>query len=158
MNGTPFATLHPSASDYRKPKPSGVCNMESERNGFFNFISDTESNGVAITEPPQAERINKSQAVRDELMRNPKMKCAQIVELLASKGIKVSGNLVYLIKSKAKQRAKMIRHERYVAQTREAKMTMPQTDAIRLIVGVRSLSNEAGGIRHLKQLVDSMAK
>jgi hypothetical protein len=96
----------------------------------------------------------KSRAVREALAQNPRMKVREIVSKLAGQGIEVSANHVYLIKSK--RRAKHRRHQRQQAEQagRNAGMANPVT----LVLKVRQLSVEAGGMKHLKQLIDVLSE
>lgn len=98
--------------------------------------------------------VNKSQAIRDLIAANPKMKSSEIVKLLASKGIKVSANLVYAIKAKGKAKKRKQKREQAFAVGRQA----VNGDPVALIRGVKDLALQAGGIRHLKELVDLLAE
>src|SRR5262245_185274 len=59
--------------------------------------------------------VKKSQAIRDLLKANPKMKTKAVVETLAGQGIKVLSSQVYFIKGKMKR--KMRRQARENAAT-----------------------------------------
>jgi len=98
--------------------------------------------------------VNKSQAIRDILAVNPLAKSKEIIAELATTGIKVSENLVYLVKAKANQKKRRKKREQAV----EASKTTKTVDPVKLILKVKELSQEAGGIRYLKQLVDVMAE
>jgi hypothetical protein len=101
--------------------------------------------------------VNKSATIRDLLAKNPKAQVKEIVAACQEQGITVHPNLVYLIKSKLKekkQRAKRKRAEEAVAATEKAGFASP----VELIIEVRKLSQKAGGIKHLKELVDLLAE
>jgi hypothetical protein len=100
------------------------------------------------------DEINKSQEIRDILAKNPHAKSRDVVAELATRGIKVSVNLVYLVKSKAAQKKRRKKRE----QAAEISRLMPSADPVKLILKVRELSQEAGGIKKLKMLVDVLAE
>jgi hypothetical protein len=50
--------------------------------------------------------VNKSQAVRDILEKEPKNPVKEVVAALAGRGIKVSANSDYMLKSKAKAKGR----------------------------------------------------
>lgn len=92
---------------------------------------------------------NRSAAIRELLAKSPDM---PVKEVAAQVG--VSPNLVYFIKSKSKARARRAKREKAVAAGKAAGLS----DPIELIVGVRRLAEQAGGIKKLKQLVDVLAE
>ena len=93
--------------------------------------------------------LNKSQAIRDLLEKNPRAKSKDIVAELGAKGIKVSQNLVYLIKSKSKARKRKAKRQKAIAAGRAAGNGNP----VELILDVRKLAQKAGGFSKLKELV-----
>ena len=99
------------------------------------------------------KKTNKSQAIRDMIAANPKAKSSEIVTLLADKGIKVSSTLVYAINAKGKAKKRKQKREKVMA----AGQGMVSGDPLELIRGVKALAAKAGGIRHLKELVDLLA-
>jgi hypothetical protein len=99
------------------------------------------------------EGINKSAAVREILAKDPHTPVREIVKALDERGITVHPNLVYLIKSKAKAKRGKQKRERALENSREMGVANP----VELILAVRQLSEKAGGMRHLKQLVDVLA-
>lgn len=94
--------------------------------------------------------INMSQAIRDLLKENPKASTKEVVETLAGKGIKVLPSLVYFIKGKMKR----TRRKQIGKRMAQAGIANP----VDLILRVRSLAEEAGGMKRLKQLVDALAE
>jgi hypothetical protein len=100
------------------------------------------------------EGVNKSEAVREILGRNPHIPVREIVSTLEQRGIKIHPNLVYLIKSKMRARRGRQKRQRALENSRQMGVANP----VELILEVRRLSEKAGGIRHLKQLVDVLAE
>ncbi len=98
--------------------------------------------------------VNKSAAIRDMLAEHPTAGPKQIVALLADKGIKVTPTLVYYIKSKNNQAKRKQKRERVAETSRKTGTVNP----VELILRVKALSREAGGIQSLKQLVDVLAE
>jgi len=97
---------------------------------------------------------SKSQAIRDILEKNPRAKSKEIVTELAARGIKVSQNLVYLIKSKSKARKRKVKRQKAIAAGRAAGNGNP----VELILDVRKLAKRAGGFSRLKELVDILSE
>ena len=97
--------------------------------------------------------VNKSQAIRDMLKAYPKAKSKEIVGLLDKKGIRVKPTLVYFIKSSQKAKKRRAKYERVTAASRRT----GSSDPVDLVIKVKSLANDAGGIRSLKELVDALA-
>ena len=95
------------------------------------------------------KKKSKSQAIRDMLVEHPEAKVKEIIGLLATKGIKVKPQLVYMVKGRLSQ----IRHHKKRKAARVAKAAGKNHDAVGLILKVKALAKEAGGIESLKQLV-----
>lgn len=102
----------------------------------------------------KVEGPNKSAAVREILAKNPKTPVKDIVASMEQQGMKISHNLVYLIKSKMKHRKRREKRQRVAEATQKAGISNP----VDLILKVRTLANQAGGISHLKKLVDVLAE
>jgi hypothetical protein len=98
--------------------------------------------------------VNKSEAIREILAHSPKSQVKEIVALLSQRGITVNPNLVYLIKSKRSQKAKRENRLAAVEANRKAGLANP----VELIMEVRKVAEKAGGMRHLKELVDMLAQ
>jgi hypothetical protein len=92
-------------------------------------------------------KVNKSAAIREVIAAHPEARTKEIIGLLGEQGLKVRPTLVYYIKSKAN-------HQRREEKRKRAGAGSP----VELIIKVRKLANEAGGIRYLKQLVDILAE
>src|SRR5262245_39698772 len=103
--------------------------------------------------PRKKGSANKSQAIRDLIAANPKAKTKDIVDEMAKKGMKVSANLVYLIKSKSKAKRRKMKRQKAVAVSRDGGHSNP----VALIMDVRHLAVKAGGMRRLKELVDILS-
>ena len=94
--------------------------------------------------------VNKSAAVREILAKAPNTPVKEIVSALGQKGIKISANLVYLIKSKSKGKARRAKRQMAIAAGQSAGLVNP----VDLILQVRHLAGKAGGMKQLKTLVD----
>lgn len=104
--------------------------------------------------PRRKGGLNKSQAIRDLLEQNPRAKSKDVVAELAGKGVKVSQNLVYLIKSKSKARKRRAKRQKAIA----AGAASGNGNAVELVMDVKRLAQKAGGMRKLKQLVDILSE
>ena len=93
-------------------------------------------------------KVNKSQAIRELFNEDPKMDSKTVISRLSEKGVKVSATMVYYVRSKMNQ-AKRRRSGHRVAAT---------TNPVELVLRVKDLAREVGGIKHLKQLVDLLAE
>lgn len=96
----------------------------------------------------------KADLIRAILAEEPKTPTREVVEALATKGVKVSANHVYLIKSKMKMKKRRQKREKVVAATRSSGMPNPA----QAVTKVRVLALEIGGLRNLKQLVDVLSE
>jgi hypothetical protein len=96
-------------------------------------------------------KVNKSAAIRDMISQNPRATASEIISLLAGKRIKVRPHLVYLVKGKMKRIKRREKSQRAMA-------TVGNGNAVELILKVKDLARQAGGIGSLKQLVDALAE
>src|SRR5437764_14814697 len=99
-------------------------------------------------------KVNKSQAIRNLFAQDPKMGSKTVIEKLAEGGVKVSPTMVYYVRSKLKQAQRKAKRERVAASSRTTAVKNP----VELVIRVKDLAREVGGIRHLKQLVDLLAE
>jgi hypothetical protein len=99
-------------------------------------------------------KVNKSQAIRDLFAQDPKMESKAVIDKLAEGGVRVSPTMVYYVRSKLKQARRKVKRDRVAASSR---MTAVK-DPVELVLRVKDLAREVGGIRHLKQLVDLLAE
>jgi hypothetical protein len=96
---------------------------------------------------------NKSEAIRDMIAQNPKAQSKEIVSLLGARGVKVQPSLVYYIKSKQKNSKRRQKRERVAATSERT----GAGDPVALVLKVKALAREAGGIANLQQLVGALA-
>jgi hypothetical protein len=101
-----------------------------------------------------SESGNRSQAIREAIAEHPHVGSKEIVALLAQKGVKVSPTLVYYVRSKQNQQKRRQKQER-VAEASQATAT---ANPVQLVLRVKELAREVGGMRTLKQLVDLLAE
>jgi hypothetical protein len=100
------------------------------------------------------EGINKSEEIRKLLRENPKAKAKDIQAQLAQRDIKVSGNLIYLLKSKMYARKRRQRRATAV----KAVSANGHGDALALIRKVKALAAEVGGMNKLKGLIEALSE
>jgi uncharacterized protein YneF (UPF0154 family) len=98
--------------------------------------------------------VSKSQAVRDYLKEHPKAKMREIADALAAKGIKIQHSQIYSVMYKVNGQKRKARR----AAAMEVSRSTGAVDPVRLVLKVRDLAVEAGGIRKLKELVDAIAQ
>jgi hypothetical protein len=96
------------------------------------------------------EGVNKSAAIREILAKDLKTPTKEIIAILGQQGVKVKPHLVYLMKSQLKAKRRKQKREMALANGRQLGIANP----VELIQEVRRLSERAGGIKHLKKLVD----
>ncbi|SRR5579871_1514088 len=94
--------------------------------------------------------VTKSQAIRNVLTQNPKMSGKEVVSTLAGQGIKVLPSLVYFVKGQMRR----TKRKQIGKRMTEAGVANP----VDMILQVRNLAEQAGGMRKLKQLVDALAE
>ena len=101
--------------------------------------------------PRQKGGVNKSAAIRELYTQNPNAPVKEVIATLGERGIKVKPTLVYYIKNRMRQaRRKQMRQK----VTRATGLANP----VDLIVKIKSLAKDAGGLAKLKQLVDVLAE
>src|SRR3954464_5721612 len=112
--------------------------------------------------------INKSQAIRDFLTGNPAADTKAVVAGLAEKGVKVAPTLVYFIKSKRRQadrrgqagpggRAGPPNRRAKRGRVAESSRQTGSRNPVEVVLRVKDLAREVGGIKNLKLLVDLLA-
>jgi transposase len=92
----------------------------------------------------------KASLIREILAAEPKTPTKEVVEALATKGVKVSANHVYLIKSKLKMKKRRQKREKAAAMIQRTGTPNP----VQAVMKVKTLARELGGLKNLKQLVD----
>jgi hypothetical protein len=103
----------------------------------------------------QNEGMTKADAIRNYLSSNPKAMAKEIREALASQGIKVSDNHIYLIKSHAKDKARKAKGAKLRAVAAARPAIKDYADAVNQ---VKMLAHQLGGLSSLKALVDALAE
>jgi hypothetical protein len=102
--------------------------------------------------------VNKSEAIRNLLKENPKISGKEAIGALAAKGINIKPNLFYLVKGKMigrnGRRRKATGKAVQVAPSAPAK----HSNALVAIRKVKDLSNEVGGLRTLKAIIDVLSE
>ena len=98
----------------------------------------------------EEKEINRSEAVREAISEFPKASVKEIVEKLGKRGIKVTTGLVYIVKGKMKKQKRK--------EVREKVEKMGTPNPVELIVKVKKLALEVGGLAKLKALVDVLAE
>ena len=98
--------------------------------------------------------INKSQAIRDFLAGSPAADTKTVVAGLAERGVKVAPTLVYFIRSKQRRAQRRAKRERVAESSRQTAAGNP----VEVVLRVKGLAREVGGIKNLKLLVDLLAE
>lgn len=98
--------------------------------------------------------VNKSKAIRDYFATNPKADSKTVIAALTEQGVKVSPTMVYYVRSKMGQ----ARRKEKRARVAESSNTLAAANPVELVLRVKDLAHEVGGIHQLKQLVDLLAE
>jgi hypothetical protein len=109
---------------------------------------------MASKETGENGKVNKSQAIRDFFAENPRADSKTVVAGLAGRGVKVSATMVYYIKSKLGQAKRKAKRERMALSSRKSGAVNP----VEIVLRVKDLAREVGGVKNLKQLVDLLAE
>lgn len=110
---------------------------------------------------PRGQKTNKSQAIRDILASNPAVPVKEVVEQLATKGTKVTANLVYFIKGKMSQKKHTAaRKAKRVAKQkgRVAQASAMHANPVAVVLEVKALAKKLGGMANLKELVQVLGE
>jgi hypothetical protein len=97
------------------------------------------------------KRGAKTAAVREMLTQDPEMPTDEVVSTLAARRMKITPHMVHVVRSALK--AKKPTTRKGVSSARGGWTA----DAVELVVKVKALSSEAGGMENLKQLVVVLA-
>jgi hypothetical protein len=101
---------------------------------------------------------SKSDHIRKLLKSNMDMDAKTVIETLAREGIEVKAGLVYLVKGEIKGRKKRkAKREKMVAKVTSATGTAHHGDAVSLILQVKALASQVGGMGKLKALVEALS-
>jgi hypothetical protein len=101
-----------------------------------------------------APSVNKSQAIRDAFAENPKAETGAVIARLAEKGVRVSPTMVYYVRSKQRLASRKAKRARVAETSRKSGAANP----VELVLRVKDMAREVGGIKNLKQLVDLLAE
>lgn len=100
--------------------------------------------------------VNKSQAIREMLGQHPEAKAKEIVKLLAQRKIEVKPSMIYVVKGKL---AQMKHHQgRKAKRVASASEKTGSSDPVALILKVKELAKDAGGMINLQRLVAVLAE
>jgi hypothetical protein len=100
--------------------------------------------------------VNKSQAIREFLQHNAKATAQEVVDALGAKNIAVKPGLVYIVKGKMLQ---IRSHKKQkAARVARAGQKTGSTDPVALILRIKALAVDAGGMDNLKMLVSVLAE
>ena len=102
----------------------------------------------------RGQSVNKSQAIRNVFAADPKADSKTVIARLAEKQIKVSPTMVYYVRSKMGQAKRRAKRELVAESSRQ----MAAKNPVEIVLRVKDLAREVGGIKHLKQLVDLLAE
>jgi hypothetical protein len=100
------------------------------------------------------QSISKSEAIREMMAQHPEAKARDIISLLADQGVKVQPSLVYLVRSNQKKDRRRQKRLRAVEASRDSGISNP----VALIVRVKDLARNMGGLKNLQKLVDLLAE
>jgi hypothetical protein len=98
--------------------------------------------------------VNKSQAIRDLFAETPEADSKTVIARLAERGVRVSPTMVYYVRSKMRQAKRKAKRERVAASSRQTGAGNP----VEVVLRVKDLAREVGGIKNLKLLVDLLAE
>ena|SRR5829696_538996 len=113
------------------------------------MVRKASNNGAGDGKP-----ANKSEAVREALAQNPKAGSKEIIAVLAQKGVRVTPTLVYYVKSKQNQARRRAKRAKVAAASEKTNAANP----VEVVLRVKDLAHEVGGIGNLKMLVDLLAE
>lgn len=101
------------------------------------------------------DHVNKSQAIREMLLQHPDLKPKEIAALLAQRKIAVKPSMIYMVKGILAQ----MKHqrERKAERASVASQKTGSSDPIALILKVKELARDAGGMTNLQRLVTVLA-
>jgi hypothetical protein len=101
---------------------------------------------------------NKSEEVRQLLKANPKITSTEAVAKLAEKDIKISPGLFYYVKGQIRGRtARRSKVQKAAARVIETR-TNSTANAVDIVLRVKGLASEVGGMHKLKELIDALSE
>jgi hypothetical protein len=99
------------------------------------------------------QEVSMSQHIRDVLSENPSMTGPEIIAALAKRGVTAKPALVYYVKARFRARKRR--------QTRQTVANVVSSngslDPLRVIIKVKGLALEVGGMSKLKELVEALS-
>jgi hypothetical protein len=102
------------------------------------------------------EKVSVSQHIRDVLSEDPDLKAPEIISTLAKQGVTAKPALVYYVKARFR-RKKRRQGRQKVAKVMSGGSSNGSLDAVAVIVKVKGLATEVGGMRKLKELVEALS-
>jgi hypothetical protein len=102
------------------------------------------------------EKVSVSQHVRDVLSEYPELKAPEIISLLAKQGVTAKPALVYYVNARFR-RKKRRQGRQKVAMVMSGASRNGSLDAVAVIVKVKGLATEVGGMSKLKALVEALS-
>lgn len=109
---------------------------------------------MAKNTPSDGSKVSVSRAVREFLAANPAADTKSVITGLAGTGVKVSPTMVYYVRSKMGQARRKDKREKVAATSR----SMGTANPVEVVLRVKDLARELGGIANLKLLVDLLAE
>lgn len=104
----------------------------------------------------QKNGVNKSEEIRKLLGANPRISAKDVSTALGEKGIKISPKLYYLVKGKMLAKQAHKKKAQKMAAKVAASTGTGGGDALSMILRVKSLAREVGGMKRLQSLVEAM--
>ncbi len=102
------------------------------------------------------KKVNKSAAVRDILTQNPDTPVKDIMDQMASKGMKVTPNLVYFLRAKMRAGKRKKARQKAVAALSSGNGASHggSSNAVEVVWKLKLLAGEVGGLKKLKELTE----
>ena len=101
--------------------------------------------------------VNKSEEIRQMLRANPKVSAKEVRDALGANGIKISDHLYYFVKGNMLGKKARKNKARTMVTKVTASTGTSSTDAVSMILKVKSLANQVGGMKKLRALVEALS-
>jgi hypothetical protein len=101
--------------------------------------------------------VNKSEEIRQMLRANPKVSAKEVRDALGAKGIKISEHLYYFVKGNMLGKKARKKKARTMVTKVATSTGASSTDAVSMILKVKSLANAVGGLKKLRALVEALS-
>jgi len=109
-----------------------------------------------------ATGVNRSAAIRDLLKKQPDIKGSEAIATLAKKGIVVKSSLFYFVKGAIKGKQVQTKKKAQAKKKRRVAVRAAKSagvaNPVAMILKVKAVAADAGGMGRLKQLVDALAE